>query len=426
MNPETPRMRRPDRCQHVFEESCLDAQLEPEHRARQVWRFVESVDVGDLEDRIKSRPGRPGAPAIAPRLLLGLWLYACLDGVGSARELARRCREHIAYRWLCGRVGVNYHSLSDFRANAGPFLDGLLTDMIVSLVKAGVVDGKTIHQDGTKIRASAGSRSFHRESTLQRLHEEAAAHVAAVKAQAEDQELNARVRAARERAAREAQERVGEALKVMEKIKEANASRSRKKGGRTPPEPRASTTDPEARVMKTSGDGKRAAYNAQFATDGKSRAIVGVQVVQNGADNGLSEAMRPEVERRTGVGVKTQVTDAGYLNKDTVERETAAGVVRIMPLPTKDGKPCTAPQPTDGPGVRAWRERMQTEEALALLRQRSGIAETPNAELKTYRAMDRLLVRGITKATSVILLGAIVYNLTHFASVLIGQPLVPR
>lgn len=422
MSTDTPRLQRPNRHQHVLEASCLDTQLAPDHRARQVWAFIEGVDVGELEKRVLSRTGHPGAPAISPRLLLALWLYACLDGVGSAREVARLCSEHIAYRWLCGRVGVNYHTLSDFRGKLGAFLDGLLSDMIAALVKGGVVDGSTIHQDGTKVRASAGSSSFRRESTLQRLRQEAAAHVEAVKAEADDPTLNAKKRAARKRAASNRLERVESALEAMEQIKKSQATRA--KDDRRLAEPRASTTDPDARVMKTRSGAKDAAYNVQFATDGKSRAIVGVQVLQKGADNGLSEAMRPEVERRTKVPVKTHVTDAGYLNKQTVEREATAGVERVMPLPTNPGgEPAVACQRSDGPGVRDWRARMQTEEAKALMRERSGIAETPNAELKTYRAMDRLLVRGIEKATAVVLLGVVVYNLMHFADTLIGSPM---
>ena len=75
--------------------------------------------------------------------------------------------------------------------------------------------------------------------------------------------------------------------------------------------------------------------------------------------------------------------------------------------------------------MKQWRERMQTQEAAALLRQRSGVAETPNAELKTHRGLERLLVRGITKATGVFLMGAIVYNLVHFAATLAGRPMPP-
>lgn len=422
----TARLLHPDRHQHVMEDACLDRQLSPAHRARQVWAFVQQADVSVLDGAIGSRAGRPGAPAIAPRLLLALWLYACLDGVGSARELARLCEEHVAYRWLCGRVGVNHHTLSDFRAQMGDYLDGLLSTMIAALVKAGVVEGSTICQDGTKIRASAGSGSFRRESTLQRLREEAAAHVAAVKAQSSDQSISARVRAARQRAAREREERVELALKAMEQIKQVQERARPKRGSRAMAEPRASTTDSQARVMKIGYSGKHAAYNAQFATDVKSRAIVGVQVTPSASDYGLSDAMRQEVQRRTGVSVFTHITDAGYMSKATIEIEENANVARIMPLPTnKKGEVCAAHQPGDGPGVRRWRERMGTDEAKALMRQRSGIAETPHAELKTLRALASLPVRGINKAKSVILLGAIVYNLVHFAGTFIGMPMHP-
>src|SRR5215210_5389276 len=191
-NHGTPRVLRPERHQHVVEDGCLDLQLAPEHRARLVWSFVEALDVRTLLARIKSVPGRAGAPAISPRLLLALWLYACLDNVGSARELERLCAEHVAYRWLCGRVGVNHHTLSDFRNRSGEFLDGLLTDMVAALVKAGVVEGTTIFQDGTKVRASAGSSSFRGEASLGDLREKAAAHVAVVKAQGHDQTLSVR------------------------------------------------------------------------------------------------------------------------------------------------------------------------------------------------------------------------------------------
>lgn len=420
------RLLRPDRLQVVFETVCLDELVSPEHRVRQVWTFVERVETRALEDRIRSRHGHVGAPAVAPRLLLGLWLYACLNGVGSARELNRLCREHSAYRWMCGRVGVNYHSLSDFRADAGEFLDNLLTEMIAAMVRAGVVDGASIVQDGTKVRASAGGGSFRREKSLERLREEAKAHVEKVKAQADDPALGARVKAARERAAEDRVERVEAALAAMKRLQDENErkrAKSRHKD-RKVKEPRISTTDAEAKRMKMSDGGHRPAYNVQLGTDVKSRAIVGVRVTDQGNDVGLN--MRQEVERRTGVKVTTHITDGGYVNKAVIEKEEGAGVACVMPPPkNKEGK-VPGRQDGEGPGVGRWRERMKTDEAAALLRRRGGIAETPNAELKTQRSLERILVRGLGKVRAVMLLGAVVYNLTHFASVWVGQPLVAR
>lgn len=421
---DAPRIRNPERNQFVLESCCLDSLLDSDHRVRLIWKFVESLDITTLLARIKSRPGNAGAPAISPRILLALWFYACLDNVASAREIERLCDDHIAFRWLCGRVNVNHHTLSDFRNDAGAALDVMLTDMIVALTAAKVVDAETLFQDGTKIRASAGSSSFRREPTLSELKVKAAALVADLKAAADDAGAGSRAKAARERAAREKHERITEALKVMEQMKVVKAASIKKKGAKNTSEPRASTTDKDARVMKMGSGGSHPAYNVQFGTDGKSRAIIGVQVLLYPCDNGMSEAMRLEVERRTGVKVKRHVTDAGYLSKPTTEREEMAGVERIMPLPNnKGGEPAIEDQPGDGPGVRRWRGRMSTEEAKALIRQRSGIAETPNAELKTYRALDRLLVRGKQKVTSVVLIGVLMYNLVHFATELVGRPM---
>lgn len=422
------RLLRPDRFQMVFEPICLDDLVPVEHRVRQIWAFVQKMDTTALEDRIGSRLGHVGAPAIEPRLLLALWLYAYLNGIGSARELDRLCKEHNAYRWLCGRVGVNYHTLSDFRVQTGEFLDTMLTEMIAAMVKSGVVDGSEIVQDGTKVRAAAGSSSFRREATLEKLKEEALAHIEQIKAQADDPALNARVKAARERAARERAARVDAALAAMKQIKENKESSKAKQGNhdKAKAEPRASTTDADARKMRMSDGGTRPAYNVQLGTDAKSRAIVGVQVTTQGNDQGLSESMRRHVEERTGVNVSEHLADAGYISKAVIEREELAGVACVMPLPINRKGEVSTSQPSDGPGVAQWRQRMQTDEAKARMKERGGIAETPNAELKMQRGMDRMVVRGIEKVKAVMLLGAIVYNLTHFAEVWIGQPLVPR
>ena len=403
------RLLRPDRHQHRLEDICLDTLVPADHRVRMIWAFVERQDFSGPERRIKSRAGRAGAPAIDPKILLALWLLATTQGVGSARELDRLCQEHVAYRWLCGGVGVNYHTLSDWRVEQGDFLDDLLTEIVTSLCAAGIVDPKEIMQDGTKTRASAGAGSFRSREGLEKLREEVKGHIQRVKTQ--DPELTERVRAARERAAQERLERVEAALKVMPELEAIKKTANKKKRAVAA---RASTTDADARKMRMADGGTRPAYNVQFATDSKGRAIVGVNVVQSSSDNGQREAMRKQVEERTGVTVKSHVTDGAYFSKEGVEREEAAGVAVVMPLPTNANKQKRAADEKDGPGMRAWYQRMATPEAEALLKRRFGVAETPNAEMKTYRGMDRMLVRGIKKVRSVVLLGAVTYNLLHF------------
>jgi hypothetical protein len=108
-----PRLRHAERGQIEWRPFSLD-QLVPEgHRVRLVWRFVEGLDLTPLLARIKAVEGHAGHAAADPRILMGLWLYATVTGIGSARELARLCKEHVAFRWLCGGVSMNAKTLAD-------------------------------------------------------------------------------------------------------------------------------------------------------------------------------------------------------------------------------------------------------------------------------------------------------------------------
>jgi len=111
----SPRLREPKRDQIELRAVDIESLIGGDHPARVIWSYVEDLDLHELEDRIKARGDRPGHPATSPRLLLALWLYATSDGVGSARALERLCESHDVYRWLCGGVSVNYHTLADFR-----------------------------------------------------------------------------------------------------------------------------------------------------------------------------------------------------------------------------------------------------------------------------------------------------------------------
>jgi len=70
--------------------AALDELLAGDHQAWVVWAFVEAQNLSPLLQAIEARTNTPGCPAIDPKILMGLWLLATLDGVGSARELNRR------------------------------------------------------------------------------------------------------------------------------------------------------------------------------------------------------------------------------------------------------------------------------------------------------------------------------------------------
>src|SRR4029079_16426318 len=183
----------------------IESLIGEDHPVRLIWSYVEELDLSELENRIKARGDRPGHPATSPRLLLALWLYATSEGVGSARSLERLCESHDAYRWLCGGVSVNHHTLGDFRIGCASLRDRLLSEHLAALAEAGVVDLDRLAQDGVRVRANAGTGSFRREATLEGHLGQAQALVEELKREvdAHPDAGNQRRRAARERATRE-------------------------------------------------------------------------------------------------------------------------------------------------------------------------------------------------------------------------------
>src|SRR6266567_4536525 len=291
----TVRLRVPERRQMAMVVECADDLVPAGHAVRMVMGLVERLDVSRFSEPIKAREGVAGRDATDPRLLMALWLYGCIRGIGSARELARRCEESAAFRWLCGGVTVNHRLLSDFRTDHGAALDELFTQVIASLVDKDVVSVSRVSQDGVRVRVSAGAGSFRREERLQKLLAESKQHVEELRRQLENPESSAgqstKQRAARRRAAKEKQQRLEQAIAQLPELKQKQEEAAQKAGSGKhgqkirDKEPRVSTSDAEARVMKMPNGGFNPACNVQLASDTESRAIVGVEVSYEGSDS---------------------------------------------------------------------------------------------------------------------------------------------
>jgi transposase len=408
-----PRLRRPDHTL-LIPARPLDDLLPADHLARQVWLLVGRWDLSRFLDLLRARGSTPGRAAADPRLLIALWLYATTQNVGSGRELTRLCLVSDPYRWLCGGVSLNYHTLTTFRTGHEEALDDLLTQMLAVLLHADIVSLERVSQDGTRVRASAGSASFRRRATLEEHLEQARRHLRAVQEPAAVN-ASAQRQAARRRAATERQTRLEQALKELALVEAAKAQQKKKSS--KPQAPRASTTDPEARLMRMPDGGTRPAYNVQFATDTTSRAIVGVAVTNAGSDAGQDVPMRQSITARTGRKVREQLIDGGYVSLEGITAAAAAGVTVYMPVPKprKAGVDPHQKKRGDSPAVAAWRQRLGTECAKEIYKERAATSETVNGEVKTYRGLGPLRVRGLRKARCVALWAGLAYNLVHFA-----------
>jgi transposase len=413
-----PRLRRPDRQRLLVQPRTVDQLVPADHPVRAIWALVQRWDLTRFLGTIRARGERPGRAATDPQLLIALWLYATIEGIGCGRQLNRLCIESDPYKWLCGGVSLNYHTLNDFRVEHEQALDDLLTQMVAVLTEAQVVSVERIAQDGTRIRAAAGGNSFGEKETLEKHLEEARAHLEAVKRAAADPKRSAQQEAARRRAARERHERLEQALVELEKVARAKAQQKDKPTKGRPA--RASSTDPEARFMRMPDGGTRPAYNLELATDCSSRAIVGVEATNAGSDAGQDAPMRDQVEERAEEAVEEQLLDGGFVALEALERAAAEGVTVYAPVPKprKEGVDRHVPKPGDSPAVAEWRQRMGTAAAQQLYKQRASTIETINGELKTERGLGRLLVRGLRKVQCVALWSSLAYNVVHFGPIL--------
>jgi transposase len=411
-----PRIREANRSQMELRPVDLEGLLPADHRARVVWAFVERLDLTRFYASIRAVEGHAGRPSADPKILLALWLYATLEGVGSARALARLCEAHDAYRWICGGVSVNHHTLADFRVAHVAALDELLTQSVATLMAAGAVTLERVAQDGMRVRASAGAASFRRKKTLKRCLREAQAQVEALRRELEEDPgaTERRQQAARERAAREREERVAKALAQLPAVAAKKKPKERE-------EARVSTTDPEARVMKMSDGGFRPAYNAQLATDTSSQVVVGVAVTNVGSDVGQLAPMAEQLEARYGRRAQAMLVDGGFVKLSDIEQVTQAGSTIYAPVmqPRDPDRDAHEAQPGDAPEVAAWRERMGTPEAQAIYKERAATAECVNAHGRN-RGLQQLPVRGLGKVLAILLWHALAQNLMRAAALVGG------
>jgi transposase len=459
-----------------------------DHPARAIWTLVGRLDLRGFYQSIDSSEQQGGRPAFDPQLLISLWVYAYSRGIGSAREVARRCDFDPAFQWLTGLDKVNYHTLADFRVEKQKELDELFTQVLAALSKEGLITLEQVMQDGTKIKAQASTRSYQREETI-REHLERARQRVAEMGDPRNEESNPRTKQACERARREQQERLENALQELEKLQE------RKQGEKAKSKARVSSSDPQARVMHHSDGGLALSYNAQISADAAHGLIVGVAVTPEANDSAQLIPAVDRVEERLKRKPQQMVADGGYTTRDNIEEmarrgidflgsmeKTTSGATAPQRLPPSafvyqpernrylcpegkllrpqgrhnnkkkrglvvyryeakisDCQPCVRKleccpdNQSQGRGllrrqeheaVAAFREKMATLEAQAQYRRRGRVVEFCHAWIKSKLGLRQFHVRGLVKVHMEMLWACLTYNLQHWIRLRKASPAV--
>lgn len=494
--PEPPRGRarvKPvDRSQLLFQTIDVERLIEPDHPARAIWEFVGRLNLEAFYAPIEAVEGVAGRQPWDPRLLISLWVYAYSRGVNSARELARRCSYEPAFQWLAALGQINYHTLSDFRGRHDLPLRELFVQVLGVLSAEGLVSLERVMHDGTKMKALASKSSFRQEGWLQE-------HLAAARQQVEalqdwQGEEKSRPQAAQERAARQRQSRIEQALEQLEKVRQT------KKGAEAAASARVSHTDPEARMMKQADGGYAPSYNVQLSTEAAHKIIVGADVSQSGNDWGQLLPAVEQVEQNLGSKPGQMVVDGGFTTRANILGTAAQGIELIGSMREMDpgnagqlegrgvakefypqafaydaqadtyrcpaghllrhvgrtqredgaehtyraeagvcqacpfaasccgrrvGKGRSLVRWEERPEVQAFREKMQRAQAQEIYRQRSEVAEFPNAWIKAKLGLRQFRLRGLIRVGLEVLWACLAYNLQQWIRLKAARTLAP-
>ena len=431
------RIRQAERNQAGFELVDLESLVVENHPVRAIWEFVESLDISWFYDRIKARGETPGRPATDPRILLALWLYATVDGIGSARALDRLCVHHTIYRWICGGVGVNHTMLSAFRIDSGDFLDRLLTQSLTALMAEGLVTLDEVITDGTKVRAAASRSSMRRRERLKELEDQAGERVASLRRELETDPAASEQRRLRRRllGAQDRMRRVGAAL-AKHPVAASEQKDPPARVDEPPPEDkgrakeapaRVSTTDPDAMLMKMADGAMRPAYNVQVAS--ACGFVVAIEPVDRRNDLGLAPAMVAQLEQRCGKPPGRLLADVGVITAADIvgfaRTHPTMQVFSPQPARKESSKPESRARyernrAAEPQCLKDWRARMDSEEGKAIYQRRSN-TEHVHARMKN-RGFGYMLLRGLHKVRTVCLLNAVAHNITWAISRRATQP----
>lgn len=409
------RIKKPERMQVEIQMQALDDLLPDDHKARFIWNYVNDLNLADILSKIKSTQTNPGRPAIDPRILLSLWMLAITEGIGSARMIERYCSEHNAFKWICGGVSVNYHTIADFRVDNGEELDDLLTQSVAVLMHSGLVTLKRVSLDGMKVKANAGKGSFKKGKTLASLLEEAKEQIKNLKEELHNDPsaCSLRLKAAKEKAAKDRLQRIQESQNELNRFidqKSKALERQRKKlKEEQKNNTKSSTTDPQARFMQMNNKGNSPAYNVQLATENKKKVIVGAEVVNDATDYGKLTPMLEQLKKRYGKQPEELLADAGYFAHDDIENATRKNAdTTLYVAPRNDNSHKSTSKKSKA--VIELEQRMTTNYAETIYKERASTAEWSNA-VNRNRGLKQFFVRGLEKVKSVVLLFAITHNM---------------
>jgi transposase len=381
-----------------------------DHLARFVSDLVDTLDLSAIEDTyVEER----GYPPYHPCMMVKVLLYAYCTGTYSARRIAEKLRDSVAFRYLAAGNQPDFRTISDFRKEHEEALSGLFEQVLKVCRASGLVKLGRVALDGTKIKANA---SKHKAMSYGRMVEKEKALRKEIqtilrRAEAADAEEDRRFGSGRsgeelpaELARRETRlKKIREAKAALEAEARAEAEAKGDDPETSKPSPKAQQnfTDTESRIQKTP-DGFIQGYNAQVAVDDLFQIIVAQHVTSASPDVRQLQPSVASIERTLRSRPQAILGDAGYFSEENIQSLEKRNIEPfISPRKEKHGRPALMAPRGRPPENLTLRQRMArkllTVRGRRVYRRRKTIVEPVLGQIKQARGFRQFLRRGLAR-----------------------------
>jgi len=396
---------------------------------------IKELDLSEITRRYEQEDR--GFPPFHPRMMVTLLLYAYCMGVYSSRRIQKLCERDAAYRVIVGNDVPNFRTISDFRKDHLPALQGLFVQVLRLCAEAGMVNVGLVSLDGTKVKANASRHKAMSYEYMQKEEERLQKEIAELLSKAEstdaaEDDLHGReargdelpaelarreTRLAKIQEARKALEEQALAAAQAEEARRQAKDDARRAAGETlrarapvdpTPDPKAQRnfTDPESKIMKVSNKGFDQCGNAQAVCNAE-QIIVAADVTDQANDKRQVQPMvRQAQENLAAAGVEEKIgaldADSGYYSEENVahlEGEQVDPYIATERLKHHEKALCDpdSPVPVDLTPKERMARKLRTKQGRETYAKRKGMIEPIFGQIKQVRGFRQFLLRGLEK-----------------------------
>jgi transposase len=316
-----------DRNQSTLFPERLDDYIAEDNPVRVIDVFVDELDLGQL-GFWGNDPKVTGRPAYHPSTLLKLYVYGYLNRVQSSRRLEREAQRNVELIWLTGRLTPDHKTISDFRKDNGQAIRGVCREFVILCRRLNLFTQALVVIDGSKFKAvNNRDRNFTRAKMKRRLAQvEASLDRYFEQLEQADREESsiADVKTA------SLKDKIATLKKEMQRLKKLEARMLKA------PDQQISLTDPDARAMKSRGNGI-VGYNVQTAVDAEHHLIIAHEVTNQGSDRTQLSPMAAQAREAVDTEDLTVVADAGYYKCEELLSCHEAGITANVSRPQTSG-----------------------------------------------------------------------------------------